>query len=109
MLPQRTDKNFPSALKLARESKGLTYTQLAKLLDISPVMPSRYENEAHSSFCTPRQDTWEKLNTVLFSEVQTNSNLVKEHDERIYLDEASVEEIIHELKSRGITNVNISF
>jgi transcriptional regulator with XRE-family HTH domain len=41
MLPKRTDKNFPSALKLARESKGLTYTQLAKLLDISPVMPSR--------------------------------------------------------------------
>jgi transcriptional regulator with XRE-family HTH domain len=109
MLPQRNDPNFPDALKQARKSMGLSYSQLAHLVGINPVMPSRYENRDHSCFCAPRQDTWEKLNTVLFGKVQQDDNPAKEDDSHVYLDEASVEEIIKELKSRGATNINVSF
>lgn len=109
MLPPRNDQNFPDALKQARESRGLSYTQLARLIDINPVMPARYENRDNANFGIPRQDTWEKLNTVLYGKIQHNINTYSvaedEDDKRVYLNEAPVEEIIKELKKRGATNI----
>lgn len=108
MLPPRDDKNFPEALKKARESRGLSYTQLARLVDINPVMPARYENRDNANFGIPRQDTWEKLNTVLYGKIQMNnetSNLAKENDSPVYLHEAPTEEIIKELKKRGAISI----
>jgi len=105
MLPLPNSPDFPDALKSARESKGLNFTRLAKLCDISPVMPSRYEDRQHSSFGPPSDKTWEKLNQVLFdteSSTSTDSNGGK------LLDEASFEELVQALKNRGAMSVTVT-
>lgn len=106
MLPFPTSKEFPEALKAAREKKGLTFTQLAHAISINPAMPSRYENRDHSCFCAPRQETWEKLNSVLFGSEEIPAELAPSE---ALLAEATVEEIIRELKARGATSVSISY
>ncbi|MEG0968638.1 MAG: helix-turn-helix transcriptional regulator [Pseudomonas sp.] len=106
MLPDRKDVGFPEALKAAREAKGLSYTELAHAIGLNPVMPSRYENRDHSCFGAPRKDTWVKLNKVLFgTELATDAT----PDDQILLGEATLEELIKELKDRGATSVNVSF
>ena len=105
MLPRPNTPEFPDALKAARESKGLNFTQLAKQCSISPVMPSRYEDRTHSSFCPPSDKTWNKLNQVLFNTVSpaaSGSNASKQ------LDEASIEELVEAIKKRGATSVSIT-
>ncbi|MFT6777972.1 MAG: transcriptional regulator with XRE-family HTH domain [Paraglaciecola sp.] len=105
MLPRPTSPEFPDALKAARESKDLNFTQLARLCSISPVMPSRYEDRQHSSFGPPSDKTWEKLNQVLFDTdplTSTDSN----KDKR--LNEASIEELTQALKNRGAMTVTIT-
>jgi transcriptional regulator with XRE-family HTH domain len=105
MLPRPTSPKFPDALKAARESKDLNFTQLAKLCCISPVMPSRYEDRQHSSFGPPSDKTWEKLNQVLFD---TDSSTSTDPNRGKLLDEASIEELTKALKNRGATSVTIT-
>lgn len=107
MLPQPTDSKFPEALKAAREAKGLSYTELAERIGIHPVMPSRYENTQHSNHCRPRMKVWHKLNLELFG--QTVAEKVGERKGKALLRDASVEQIIKELKDRGAITVNVSF
>lgn len=97
---------FPEALKNARESLGLSYSEIAKKVDINPVMPSRYENREHSCFCAPSEKTWNKLNTVLF-EGGGASDKERSNDE--YLNEATVEALVSELKKRGARVVQIEW
>jgi len=106
MLPRPTSPEFPDALKGARESKGLNFTQLAKLCDISPVMPSRYEDRQHSSFCPPSDKTWEKLNQVFFD---TSSSTSSDSTGGQLLGEASIEKLIQALKNLGATSVTVTF
>ncbi len=106
MLPRATSSKFPDALKAARKSKGLNFTQLAKLCEISPVMPSRYEDRDHSSFGPPSDKTWEKLNQVLFDTVSSTS---RGSNRGRLLDEASIEELSQAIKKRGATSVNVMF
>jgi transcriptional regulator with XRE-family HTH domain len=101
MLPKRTDKSFPEALKAAREAKELSFTELAELADLSPVMPSRYENREHSCFCAPSEKTWRKLNAILCGE--------SAEPEGTLLEAATIEEIVTELKFRGAQSVKIDF
>ena len=105
MLPLPTDPNFPEALKSAREGMGLTFSQLARAVDISPVMPARYENREHSNYCRPNQKTWQALNQVLFGS-GINPEAIGVDVQRAYLDEATSEDIIAELRSR---NVKLAF
>lgn len=106
MLPKPTDPSFPEALKAARESCRLTFKQLAELAEISSVMPSRYENRGHSCFGPPSEKTWKKLNAVLCGDEEVQSAVV----ERLCLEDASVEEIVAELKfRRGALSVKIDF
>lgn len=106
MLPNPTNKRFPEALKSVREAKGLSYTEVAKAIGINPAMPSRYENPEHSCFCAPRDSTWHKLNDLFFG---SGSPAKTSNAADIWLGEASVEQIIQELKSRGATAVSISY
>lgn len=112
MLPSRKDNEFPAALREARESKNLNYAEFARLVGITQKNIPKYEKDRITTpskeRSIPTQKTWEKINTVLYGKVQDITDLTKEHDERIYLDKASVEEIIHELKSRGVANVNVN-
>jgi transcriptional regulator with XRE-family HTH domain len=104
MLPQANSPNFPAALKKARESKGLNYTQLAKKSRISPVMPARYENRDNANFGTPNQRTWEMLNKVLF-----DAELPDFDSQDKLLKNASMDELIHELKNRyGVSSITIA-
>ena len=103
MLPEASAKNFPEALKAAREAKGFNYTQLAKLCKISPVMPSRYENREHGNHAEPNQRTWESLNEVLFG-TETIADV-----EDTLLKDATMDELIQELKNRyAVTSITIT-
>lgn len=109
MLPKPDHKRFPHALKAAREAKGLSYTEVAKAIGINPAMPSRYENPEHSCFCAPRDSTWQKLNELLSG---TGSPLTRSSTipiENTWLGEATVEQIIQELKARGASSVTINY
>lgn len=109
MLPNSTNKRFPEALKAVREAKGLSYTDVAKAIGINPAMPSRYENPEHSCFCAPRDSTWHKLNDLFFGTDKAAELINKMPTENIWLGEASVEQMIQELKARGATAVSISY
>jgi transcriptional regulator with XRE-family HTH domain len=102
MLPNKSATEFPDALKTARESKHLNFTQLAELCDINPAMPSRYENRKHGNFGPPSDKTWNKLNQVLFGDTSLTSV------EKRLLEEASIEELIQTLKNRGATSVTVT-
>lgn len=96
-------------MKAAREAKGLSYTEVAKAIGINPAMPSRYENAEHSCFCAPRESTWEKLDALLFGSgvgLQKGKNA---QTEDVSLAEATVEQIIQELKARGASSVTINY
>lgn len=90
-------------------SAGLSFTELAHLVGINPAMPSRYENRDHSCFCSPRMDTWQRLNEVLFPGEDTSSLPETDTNEDIFLIDATVEEIVTELKTRGAKNVRMDW
>jgi len=98
-LPDRHSDAFPEALKKARESKHMSYSELARAVGISVVMPSRYENRDNALFSTPSHDTWKKLNDFLTSDEDVVSPLKS----------FSMDELVEELKRRGATSVQVSF
>ena len=105
-LPDREDPTFPAALKAAREERNLSYSDLARAVGISTVMPSRYENPDHSLFSTPSQDTWRKLNDFF----KSSTTAQESSDGKAQpLSAYSVDELIAEIKRRGATSVQISF
>ncbi len=109
MLPSTSHKSFPEMLRKAREAKGLSYTELAHAIGINPAMPSRYENRDHSCFCVPRESTWKKLNELFSGTGAPLERSGTESTENIWLGEATVEQMIGELKARGATSVQVSF
>lgn len=99
MLPLPDSKDFPRALKEARLAKGLSRAALAKLAGIHPVMPRRYEEPECGEFARPSASTYQALLSVFTAEGQpsvTDTCVVS-------LQDASIDEIISELKSRGAT------
>jgi len=107
MLASPTHKNFANSLRDARKAMGWTQDQLAAEAGISKVMPSRYERGASK----PEMDTWLKLNKVLFPDVaDSDLDAVVEEEEVEVLDikDATVEELIQELKSRGFSQVSLA-
>jgi transcriptional regulator with XRE-family HTH domain len=117
MLPDRESKEFPAALREARKSKGLNMKQLAAAIGIDGAMIGRYEDPNHSWHSKPSQKTWERLNAFLFSDdTKTAANLLnntasaagKSAKSLTPLSEATIEEIVSELKKRGAT-VDIRF
>lgn len=97
-LPDRNSDNFPEALKAARKAKNLSYSDLAKAVGIHVVMPSRYENRDHQDFTAPSQKTWEKLNSFLTVE-----------EAEFPLAGIPIEQLIEEIKRRGVNAVQLSF
>jgi ribosome-binding protein aMBF1 (putative translation factor) len=100
MLPDATSPSFPAALKSAREAAGLNRSQLARQAQIHPVMPRRYEEQNDPDFTRPTPKTWKALNTAL----GFNPN----PSPKPLLSEASVDQIVAELRSRG-ASVTLSF
>ena len=98
-LPDRNSAQFPVALKKAREAKNMSYSELARAVGISVVMPSRYENQDNALFSTPSQETWRKLNDFLTSDVKAVNAL----------QDFSLDELVEEIKRRGATSVQVSF
>lgn len=105
-LPDRNDPQLPEALRAAREAKKMTYSELARAIGISVVMPSRYENKKNVLFSTPSLDTWRKLNNFFFGSEEVE--LSRTNSENL-LSKFSVDELISEIKRRGATAVQISF
>lgn len=105
-LPDREDPAFPAALKAAREARNLTYSALARAIDISTVMPSRYENTHHSLFGTPSPETWKKLNDFFESSTSAQEPAIGKAKP---LSAYSVDELAAEIKRRGATSVNVNY
>lgn len=117
MLPDRNNPDFPAALREARISKGLNMKQLAAAIGIDGAMIGRYEDPNHSWHSKPSQKTWDLLNTFLFSDNtkiaadlsrNTASAAGKSEKSLTPLGDATIEEIVSELKKRGAT-VDIRF
>lgn len=105
-LPPVTDPGFRSALKAAREDMRFSYRELARRAGIHAVMPSRYENADSADATLPSFATWEKLNAALFPTDADAGRSTMSPDEML-LKDASVEDIVAELKRRGIASVSI--
>jgi len=105
-LPDRKDPAFPAALQFARQERNLSYSDLARAIGISTVMPSRYENPTHSLFGVPSQETWRKLNEFFYG--STIQNEIPDEKWQS-LSAYSVDELIAEIKRRGATSVQVSF
>lgn len=104
MLPDRNHPDFPTALKRARNTMNLTLTELAKKAGISSTMPGRYENTKSSLFTAPSQETWRKLNNALFpSTISTNTI------QNSLLEDASIDELVQQLKNKGVKSVSLDF
>jgi transcriptional regulator with XRE-family HTH domain len=105
-LPDRENPAFPAALKAARHARKLSYSDLARAIGISTVMPSRYENPSHSLFGAPSRDTWIKLNEFFASPTSTQEAAAGKAQP---LSAYSVDELVAEIKRRGASSVQISF
>lgn len=101
MLPNPKSSNFPLALKKAREAKGMTRLELAQAAGISGVMPGRYER----GLVTPTMSTWQDLNAALGEESVEDEALEYSVD----IQDASLEDLISELKARGATKVSLEW
>lgn len=96
MLPDPHSDEFPSALKQARIAKGMSRAELAKAAGIHVVMPRRYEEPECGEFTRPVAKTYLALNEALgFSQTPI------EHG--VSLQDASLEQIVAELKRRNIS------
>jgi transcriptional regulator with XRE-family HTH domain len=105
MLPNPNNFKFSEALLKARKKAGLTQEQLAAKAGIAKVMPGRYERGVHA----PDMDNWAKLNRVLFPEADESEIEAAVHsDNSPALMDATVEELIEELKRRGFTKVSLA-
>jgi transcriptional regulator with XRE-family HTH domain len=114
-LPPATDPTFRDKLREAREARGLSQYALAKLAGIAGVMPKRYEDASDRYATLPNAGTWHKLNAVLFptGEAQAavpGSPAATRHAEpRSVLADATIEDIVAELKRRGASSVVINW
>lgn len=106
MLPDRLSPEFPDALKKAREQRKISLSELAQLAGISSTMTGRYENRSNALFSTPSLDTWRKLNIVLFPEESLG---LTETQKDVLLSQASIEQLIEQLKVKGAKKLNVEF
>lgn len=106
MLPNPKSSNFPSALRNARKERDMTLSELADEAGISRVMPGRYERGESQ----PTMGTWQLLNKVLF-DVDDEEVEAEAHRQEVgsTLSEATLEEILEELKGRGFTAVTLAY
>lgn len=106
MLPQPASKEFPAALKQARESRGMSRSELARRANIHQVMPRRYEEPTCREFTKPTANTWLALNRALGFEPNYENSLTPVMDK--FLSDASIDEIVAEIRKRGIV-VTLTF
>lgn len=106
-LPPPTDPTFRMKLREAREARNLSQYALAKLAGVALVMPKRWEDASDKYATLPNAASWAKLNSVLFpadhDAGMTTAGAPKS------LDQASVEEIVAELKRRGAVSVIVNW
>jgi transcriptional regulator with XRE-family HTH domain len=105
---------FRQKLKEAREARGLSQYALAKLAGIAGVMPKRYEDATDKYATLPNAATWSRLNAVLFSSTAEHAAgataaASSGTSTAGLLVEASIEEIVAELKRRGATSIVINW
>ena len=116
-LPPADDPGFRERLREAREARGLSQYALAKLAGIAGVMPKRYEDASDKYATLPNISTWHKLNAVLFPATDsggtgnTGPGPGRSSGAKMprLLADASIEDIISELKQRGAASIVINW
>ena len=98
ILPPPDAPGFPAALRAARQARGLSGAQMARLAGISPTMVPRYENVTRADHHSPRPDTVAKLEQVLRDKTATRSASAPLAPA---LDEIPLETLLAELERRG--------
>ncbi|WP_434676223.1 helix-turn-helix domain-containing protein [Pseudomonas sp. D3-10] len=106
MLPNPNAKNFTESLRSARKAANMTQKELSLAAGFFEGMVGLYERRVH----VPEPDSWLKLNKILFpgSElVAPSSEVMDEFEDAVTLTEATVEELLEELKRRGFAKVTL--
>ena len=93
-LPPVSSTSFPSTLKAIREELGLNYAEFAKMCNISPPMPERYEEQAHRYHCKPNANSFRLMDNAIKEAFISRTNDTK------LLSEASVEELLLALSDK---------
>ena len=102
MLPSREDESFGKAVRAAREKQNLSRAQLAERMPVHEKSLAKIENGR----VTPNPKTVEKIERALFGDSSGNADA--EQDD-LALADATVEEILEELKYRGFKSISLSF
>lgn len=109
-LPPVTDPAFRQKLREARVARNLSQYALAKLAGVALVMPKRYEDASDKYATLPNASTWAKLNAVLFPADAAPSPDEPATGKTVKpLEDASIEEIVAELKRRGAVSVIVNW
>ena len=109
-LPPVTDPAFRQKLLEARVARNLSQYALAKLAGVALVMPKRYEDASDKYATLPNASTWAKLNAVLFPADAAPSPDEPATGKTVKpLEDASIEEIVAELKRRGAVSVIVNW
>lgn len=103
MLPKRTDvESFAKAVRAAREKQNLSRVQLAERMQIHEKSLARIENGK----VTANPKTVAKIEQALFGD---SSASVEAEQDDLSLVDATVEDILDELKYRGFKSISLSF
>lgn len=96
--------NFAEQFTAALEESGHTVADIARLCGVSRTAISAYKTGAK-----PRKDQLDKLNEIFSGDNDLQELALQHPAEHITLKDASIEEIIEELKRRGANKVNLLF
>lgn len=105
ILPPRLSPEFPTALRELRERATLNFSELARLVEVSSAMITRYEQGVSS----PRPSMYLKLNEVIYEHLDENVRAALTQPSETSLTTASIEELCAELKRRGVTTITLTF
>lgn len=102
MLPElNRPKELSAAIKQARQARHMTQEELASRLGVSPNQVAAYESFGKKGFTPPRPAIYQQL-VEIFDGNGVGQRTVGKRVDPLAVKDATDEELIQELKSRGV-------
>lgn len=102
MLPELTKpKELSAAIKELRLSRNMTQEEFASKLDVSVNTVASYEAFGRKNFAVPRPAIYNQINHIFFGGIRSRS--IGKKVPQLSVVDATDEELIRELKSRGVS------
>ncbi|GIC79341.1 helix-turn-helix transcriptional regulator [Moritella sp. F3] len=96
--------NFTESFTVVLEESGYTVTDIARLCGVSRTAINAYKTGAK-----PRKDMLDRLNEIFSGDVDEQELALQHPAEHITLKDATIDEMVEELKRRGVNRVNLLF